>query len=108
MTHGVLSEQSLKALDPALVSPALMLLVGDDAPTRAIVCAGAGHFARANVTLSRGAQIGAGDDAGERLIAEWNEISDRSGDIVPGHGFMQAERELASAGATGAVMAVKR
>jgi NAD(P)-dependent dehydrogenase (short-subunit alcohol dehydrogenase family) len=108
MTHGVLSEQSLKALDPALVSPALLLLVGDDAPTRAIVCVGAGHFARASVTLSRGAQIGAGDDAGERLIAEWSGISDRSSDIVPTHGFMQAERELASAGATGTVMAVKR
>jgi NAD(P)-dependent dehydrogenase (short-subunit alcohol dehydrogenase family) len=108
MTHGVLSEQSLKALDPALVSPALLLLVNDDAPTRAIVCAGAGHFARAHVTLSRGSQIGAGEDAGERLIAGWDDISDRSGDIMPTHGFMQAERELASAGATGAVMAVKR
>ena len=54
MTQGVLSEASLKALDPALVSPALLALVGDDAPTRAIVCAGAGHFARANVTLTQG------------------------------------------------------
>ncbi len=104
MTQGVLSANSLELLDPALVSPALLALVGDDAPTRAIVCAGAGHFARASVTLSQGRHIGAGDDAGERVIAQWEEISDRTGEIVPTHGFVQAERELASAGATGAVM----
>ncbi len=108
MTQGVLSEESLAFLDPALVSPALLALVEEDAPTRAILCAGAGHFARANVTLSEGRYIGAGDDAGERAIAAWDQISDRTGDIVPAYGFTQAERELASAGAKGSVMAVKR
>jgi NAD(P)-dependent dehydrogenase (short-subunit alcohol dehydrogenase family) len=108
MTHGVLSEESLKFLDPALVSPALLLLVGDDAPTRAIVCAGAGHFARASVTLSQGRHMGGGEDAGERVIAQWDEISNRAGEVVPTHGFMQAERELASAGVAGDVMAIQR
>ena len=97
MTHGVLPEASLKRLDPALVSPALLALVGDDAPTRAIVCAGAGHFARASVTLSQGCQVGGGADAAERVIAQWDEISDHTGDIVPAYGFKQAEREVASA-----------
>ncbi len=34
-----------RRLNPALVSPGLLALVRDDAPTRAILCAGAGHFA---------------------------------------------------------------
>ena len=97
MTHDVLTQQSLDALDPALVSPALLALVSDDAPTRAIVCAGGGHFARAAVTLSQGRFIGGGDDAGERVIAQWDEISDRAGELVPAYGFLQAEREVASA-----------
>jgi NAD(P)-dependent dehydrogenase (short-subunit alcohol dehydrogenase family) len=97
MTNGVLPEASLKLLDPALVSPALLALVGGDAPTRAILCAGAGHFARANVTLSQGCHVGGGDDAAERVVEQWNEISDRSSDIVPAYGFKQAEREVASA-----------
>jgi len=97
MTNGVLPEASLKLLDPALVSPALLALVGDDAPNRAIVCAGAGHFARANVTLSQGCQVGGGGDAADRVIEQWDEISDRAGDIVPAYGFKQAEREVASA-----------
>ena len=52
MTQGVLSDEGLKLLDPALVSPGLLALVGDEAPTRTILCAGAGHFATANVTLT--------------------------------------------------------
>jgi NAD(P)-dependent dehydrogenase (short-subunit alcohol dehydrogenase family) len=97
MTQGILSEASLAALKPGLVSPALLALVHDDAPTRTIVCAGGGHFACASVTLSQGLQVGGSDDAGERVIAHWDEISDRAGELVPGYGFLQAEREVASA-----------
>jgi hypothetical protein len=80
------------------VSPALLALVNDDAPTRAIVCAGGGHFARGYVTLTQGRHVGGGADAGERVIAQWSEISDRSGELLPAYGFLQAEREVASAG----------
>ncbi len=107
MTQGLMPEASLRMLDPALVSPALLLLVGDDAPTRAIVCAGAGHFARASITLSQGCYIGASDDVAERVIARWSEISDRSGEIVPGYGFVQSEHELASAGTAAPMAAVR-
>ncbi len=97
MTEGVLHEADLKALSPALVSPGLLALVGEEAPTRAILCAGAGHFARASVTLSVGEYIGGGTDADERVITQWPKISDRGGEIVPEYGFTQAEREVASA-----------
>lgn len=106
MTHGVLSEESLRLLDPALVSPGLLALVGEDAPTRAILCAGAGHFATANVTLTQGLQVGGGDDAGEQVVAGWSTVAAREGELVPAYGFMQAERELASAGLTEPVTAV--
>lgn len=98
MTEGVLSEESLQRLNPAFVSPGLLALVHDDAPTRAILCAGAGHFATANVTLTDGRYIGAADDAGEQVIRQWDALSDRAGEIVPAYGFTQAEREVASAG----------
>jgi NAD(P)-dependent dehydrogenase (short-subunit alcohol dehydrogenase family) len=97
MTRGVLSEESLAALDPALVSPALLPLLADDAPTRAILCAGGGHFASASVTLSQGVHVGGGADAGERLRQEWPRVAERAGEIVPAYGFTQAEREVASA-----------
>jgi len=108
MTQGVLSDESLRLLDPALVSPGLLALAGEDAPTRAILCAGAGHFATASVTLSQGRYIGAGADAGEQLVLQWDDVADRAGEIVPDYGFTQAERELASAGMEEAVAVVAR
>ncbi|MDB5708339.1 MAG: short-chain dehydrogenase/reductase [Sphingomonas bacterium] len=108
MTEGVLSAEGLSLLDPALVSPGLLALVGEDAPTRAILCAGAGHFATANVTLSQGRYIGVGRDAGEQLVSHWSDVADRTGEIVPAYGFTQAEHELASAGIGAGVAAVAR
>jgi NAD(P)-dependent dehydrogenase (short-subunit alcohol dehydrogenase family) len=108
MTEGVLSAESLRLLDPARVSPGLLALVGDDAPTRTILCAGAGNFSAAHVTLTRGYQAGAGDDAGERVVEHWADVTDRTGDIVPAYGFTQAEREVASAGLTAPVLEVQR
>jgi NAD(P)-dependent dehydrogenase (short-subunit alcohol dehydrogenase family) len=108
MTHGVLADASLDLLDPALVSPGLLALVGEDAPTRAILCAGAGHFACADVTLSEGRHVGAAADAGEQLVARWADISDREAAIVPAYGFTQAERELASAGSRSPALAAAR
>jgi NAD(P)-dependent dehydrogenase (short-subunit alcohol dehydrogenase family) len=106
MTQGVLADASLGLLDPALVSPGLLALVGTDAPTRAILCAGAGHFSTANITLSPGRYIGSGDNAGEQVIAQWSDISARTGDIVPPYGFAQVERELASAALASASVVV--
>jgi len=99
MTQDILGADQLAALAPELVSPALLLLVGPSAPSRAIVCAGAGHFARSNVTLTDGVFIGAGDDADEELVRNWEQVSDRAGEIVPDYGFAQAEREVTSASA---------
>jgi len=99
MTDGLLAPDALAKLAPDLVSPGLLALVGEKAPTRAIMCAGAGHFACANVTLTPGVQIGDGENAPARVVAQWDQISDRQGEIVPGYGFTQAERELAGAGA---------
>ena len=98
MTEGVLTEDSLENLDPAQVSPGLLALVAEEAPTRAILCAGAGHFAAAHVTLTEGRYIGRDPEAGEKVLAGWDEISGREGEVVPDYGFRQAERELQSAG----------
>ncbi|MDP3527353.1 MAG: SDR family NAD(P)-dependent oxidoreductase [Hoeflea sp.] len=107
MTDGVLSPDALAQLAPELVSPGLLALVGDAAPTRAILCAGAGHFARAHVTLTQGIYIGGTGDAADRVVARWDEIGDRAGETVPGYGFAQAEREMASSGASAASIAAR-
>jgi NAD(P)-dependent dehydrogenase (short-subunit alcohol dehydrogenase family) len=108
MTGGLLPRDAVERLSPDLVSAGLLALVGDDAPTRAILCAGAGHFASAHVTLTDGLFVGRDTDAAARVVAGWDRVTDRRGEIVPAYGFMQAERELASAGFTAPTMAAQR
>lgn len=98
MTGELLASEALSALAPERVSPGLLALVGDDAPTRAILCAGAGHFAAAHITLTQGIQVGTGPGMADDVVSSWDAISDRRGEIVPAYGFVQAERELENAG----------
>ena len=98
MTADVLTPETLQALDPSLVSPGLLALVAEEAPTRFILCAGAGHFAKANVTLTKGEYVGRIAGAGEAVAANLDSIGDREGELIPAYGFKQAELELQSAG----------
>jgi NAD(P)-dependent dehydrogenase (short-subunit alcohol dehydrogenase family) len=107
MTEGLLSAEALALLGPERVSLGLLALVGEDAPTRAILCAGAGHFAAANITLTAGVQVADGPQTADDVVASWSRISDRKGEIVPAYGFTQAERELESAGRSIPILAAR-
>jgi preprotein translocase YajC subunit len=71
--------------------------VSEDAPTRAILCAGAGTFERAHVTLTQGVHIGAVPDAAEQVAARFDEISDRHDETVPDSGSAQGTNEVGKA-----------
>ncbi|WP_292084553.1 MULTISPECIES: SDR family NAD(P)-dependent oxidoreductase [unclassified Brevundimonas] len=86
----------LEALGPELVTPGLLHLVSRDAPTRAILAAGAGGFERAYVTLTQG-DFAVGSDAPEQVAARFDAISDRSHEIVPDMGAAQGMIELTKA-----------
>ena len=96
MTEDLGAALPLEALSPALVTPGLLYLVSRDAPSRAILAAGAGGFERAYVTLTQGAFI-AGEDAPEQVAACFDAISDRTGEIVPDMGAAQGMIELTKA-----------
>ena len=72
----------------------LLVLVSDDAPTRAIACAGAGSYALAHVTLNKGVHLGFGADVPERLAAAWAQLAERGGDSVPASGAAQGTQEV--------------
>ena len=76
MTEGLMPEAVLKLLEPGPVTPGLLALVAEDAPTRAILCAGAGAFERAHVTLTQGIHVGVGGDAAEQVAARCEAISE--------------------------------
>ncbi len=100
MTAGVLPEQALAEMAPEKVSPGLVALVGDDAPTRMILLAGAGSFECAHVTMTQGVFIGDTSDDAAQVRARMDEIRSRAGETVPGSGWEQYKLELAKAGVT--------
>lgn len=98
MLDGLLPNEEFGLFEPGRVSPAVLVLVGEDAPTRTILCAGAGSFETANVTLTQGIFLGDGDDTPEAIVARWPEIVDRGGDFIPEAGERQGRLELRKAG----------
>ncbi|QBK04659.1 SDR family NAD(P)-dependent oxidoreductase [Hylemonella gracilis] len=94
MTQGLMPDVVLRALRPEAVVPAMLLLASADAPTRAILCAGAGSVEAAHITLTKGAWIGLGDDADERLREQLDKVTDRTRDSVPESGNVQGSQEV--------------
>ncbi len=97
MTEDLMPEAVLAALRPEAVVPAMLVLVAEDAPTRAILCAGAGNVESANITLTQGAWIGLGDGAPERLADLMDQVRDRTGESVPASGAAQSTLEVTNA-----------
>ena len=98
MLEGLLPAEQLNLLKPDAVSPGLLALVREDAPTKTILASGAGGFEVAYVTLTQGVHVGYGEDTAEQVVAQWDAIADRSQEHVPAEAFAQARLELAKAG----------
>ena len=94
MTENLLPPDMLKAFVPEAVVPAMLVLAGGDAPTRTTLCAGAGGFASANITLTRGIYAGMDAGAPELLASRLDDARARAGEIVPGSGAAQGANEI--------------
>ncbi|THD35274.1 MAG: SDR family NAD(P)-dependent oxidoreductase [Sphingomonas sp.] len=90
MTEDLFPAEAFKAFSPDKVAPAALYLVSEDAPSNAIVGAGAGVFQAAYVTLTPGKLLTGDELSPEGVAAHWAEITDRTGEIVPASGSEQS------------------
>ncbi|MBN2972434.1 SDR family NAD(P)-dependent oxidoreductase [Roseomonas aeriglobus] len=90
MTEDLFPADAFALFTPEAVAPAAVYLVSDDAPTNAIVGAGAGVFQAAYVTLTPGVALRGDALSAEGIAAHWAEITDRTGETVPQSGAEQA------------------
>jgi NAD(P)-dependent dehydrogenase (short-subunit alcohol dehydrogenase family) len=97
MTENIFGADALALFAPEAVTPAVLALASEAAPSRAILAAGAGGFERAYVTLTQGVFIPPGGDAAERVMDGLDAISDRRGELVPESGFEQGKVEMGKA-----------
>jgi NAD(P)-dependent dehydrogenase (short-subunit alcohol dehydrogenase family) len=76
MTEGLgIPEEFFKKLKPELVTPAVLFLASENAPTGAIIEAGAGHYSRVAIVESKGVKLGDGATA-EDIASNWDKIAD--------------------------------
>jgi NAD(P)-dependent dehydrogenase (short-subunit alcohol dehydrogenase family) len=90
MTEDLFPADAFKAFAPENVVPAALYLVSEDAPSNAIIGAGAGVVQAAYVTLTPGALLPADDRTPEAVARLWEKITDRTGEIVPQSGAEQS------------------
>ena len=90
MTEDLFPAEAFKAFAPDKVAPAALYLVSEDAPTNAIVGAGAGVFQAAYVTLTQGKLLTGDELSPEGVAAHWAEITDRTGELTPQSGNEQS------------------
>ena len=78
MTENIIPPEVFAMLKPDYVTPGVVYLVSEDAPTGVILTAGAGVFAAAQMVESEGINLGHGADA-DTVAANWAKITDFAG-----------------------------
>ena len=68
----------LDMMTPEAITAALLFLVGDDAPSRAIISCAAGGYARGYVVETDGVYLPPQDQTPEKIAEHWEKISDKS------------------------------
>ncbi|MBR7747198.1 SDR family NAD(P)-dependent oxidoreductase [Undibacterium baiyunense] len=94
MTNGLYPEAMLNAIQASDVVPAMLVLAAHDAPNRTILCAGAGSFEAAHISLTKGVYLGRDENVDETLLARLSEVTDPAGQSIPANGIAQGHQEI--------------
>lgn len=98
MTEGLIPEQAYAMLTPETVSPAVLYLVSEEAPTRTILCAGAGGYSVAKIVESDGIYLPEGEQTPEAIAANWDQLAN-GGEKELQAGFEQTFKMIGKAAA---------
>jgi NAD(P)-dependent dehydrogenase (short-subunit alcohol dehydrogenase family) len=79
MTENLMPPEISARLAPRYVTPGVVFLCSEEAPTGAILAAGAGAFALARIFETEGVYLGEGGLSVEEVRDHWSRISDETG-----------------------------
>ena len=78
MTENIMPPAMLDRLKPEYVTPGVVYLASEDAPTGVILAAGAGVFALARIYETEGVNLGEGGLSAEEVRDNWAKIADET------------------------------
>ncbi|MXO85736.1 SDR family NAD(P)-dependent oxidoreductase [Altererythrobacter aurantiacus] len=90
MTEDIFPEQAFELFSPENVAPAALYLVSEDAPSNAIVGAGAGGFHSAWVVMNDAVWLPEDERTVEGFAENWEKISAQSNLVAPQSGAEQS------------------
>jgi len=79
MTENLMPPEVLERLKPEYVTPGVVFLCSEEAPTGCILTAGAGAFALARIVETEGVYLGEGGLSVEEVRDNWAKITDPAG-----------------------------
>lgn len=79
MTENLMPAEVLEKLKPEYVTPAVVFLVSEEAPTGVVLTAGAGAFAQARIYETEGVYLGEGGLSVEEVRDNFGRITDPAG-----------------------------
>jgi len=97
MTEDLMPPEMLALLTAESVTAAALVLCDESAPTKNILCAGAGGYAKASMYETDGIFLAQDEQNPESIVAQWNEISDPSNHQALESGGKQTEKFLMKA-----------
>ncbi|MGB3243498.1 MAG: SDR family NAD(P)-dependent oxidoreductase [Sulfitobacter sp.] len=92
MTEELLPPEAAALLAPETITPGLLYLVSEDAPSRIILGAGAGSFAQTRVYETQGITLMDGDNTPEGVAAQFAGINDPQGQEELQDAFSQTKK----------------
>ncbi len=105
MTEALLPEAALELLAPETITPGLLYLVSEDAPSRMILGAGGGSFAQTRVYETAGITLTGDANTPEAVAAALQDISDADGQQELTDAFSQTRKYAQNAArATGVAL----
>src|ERR1700746_4072989 len=103
MTEEVLPPQAPKLMRPESITPAVLYLLSEDAPTRTIIGAGAGAFAVIKIMETEGINLPQDEWTPEAITAHFAEISDMGRAKALENAFQQTQKYVTQAAARAGV-----
>ena len=97
MTEDLMPPEMLALLTAESVTAAALVLCDESAPTKNILCAGAGGYAKASMYETDGIFLAQDEQSPELIVARWDEISDPSNHQALESGGKQTEKFLMKA-----------
>ena len=97
MTEDLMPPEMLALLTAESATAAALVLCDESAPTKNILCAGAGGYAKASMYETDGIFLAQDEQSPEFIVAAWDEISDPSNHQALESGGKQTEKFLMKA-----------